>query len=98
MTVSVEVPLVSEPELAAAMLVGLKVAVRPVGNPLALSATAELKVFCPVMVKVVLALLPWAMESVPELAASVNVAGATTVTVMVVDLVTPPPLPVTVKL
>jgi hypothetical protein len=86
------------PEPGAAMEVGLKLTVTPVGCPLADSATAELKPPETVVVMVELPLLPCTTETEVGEAASVNagVAVAVTVSETVAVWVRPPPVPVTV--
>jgi hypothetical protein len=94
-TVNVTVEL---PEPGAAIEVGLKDAVTPAGSPLALNAIAELNP--PATVVVIFEVPELRRATVIEVgeAASVKL-GATvpvTVSVTVVDWVTPPPVPVTV--
>ena len=86
---------VDDPEPGAAIDVGLNAAVAPVGNPVAVSAIAELK---PPETAVAMVLVPWApCATVTDAgeAAMVN-AGAVTVSDTVVVCVSPPPVPVTV--
>ena len=84
-----------DPEPGAAIDVGLNAAVAPVGNPDALSATAELK---PPATVVAIVLVPWApcaTDTDAGKAEMVN-AGAVTVSDTVAVCVIPPPVPVTV--
>ena len=69
------------PEPGAAIEVGLKVAVTPVGWPLAVKATAELKPPETVVVIVEVPLLPCTTETEVGDAASVNAGVAVAVTV-----------------
>jgi hypothetical protein len=80
------------------MDVGLKVAVTPVGWPLAVNATAELNPPETAVVMVELPLEPCTTETDVGEAASVNagVAAAVTVRLMVAVCVMLPPVPVTV--
>ena len=79
------------------MLVGVKVAVTPLDNPETASATAELKPFCGVIVRLSKPELPGAMEREVKLGVTAKV-GAVTTTAMLRVAVWPPPLPVTVRL
>lgn len=94
-SVSFEVPLML-PLLVVVMLSGLKLAVSPVGSPLVLSVTAELKLLVPVTLRIVLAELLCTTVTELGLAASVKV-GVGTVTLTDAVLVTLPPAAVTVK-
>ena len=91
--VSLEVP-----EPGAAIDVGLKVAVTPVGWPVAVSAMAELKPPETVVVRVEAPLDPRATETEVGDAASVKAGTGAEVTVseMVAVWVMLPPMPVTV--
>ena len=86
------------PEPGAAIEVGLKVAVTPVGWPEAVKATAELKPPETVVLIVEPPLAPCATETDVGEAAIVKAgtAAAVTVRVMVAVWVSPPPVPVTV--
>ena len=107
-TVIVEVPAAAveptvkvsaeEPEPGAAMDVGLKAAVTPVGKPEAESAIAALNPPETAVVMVALPVLPSATESEVGEADSVKagVAAAVTVSEMVAVCVMLPPVPVTV--
>jgi hypothetical protein len=78
-TVTVAVPAVAVLEAARVSVlvpvvdVGLKLAVTPLGNPLAVSATDPVNPFDGVTVMVLLPLAPWATESVAGLADSEKV-------------------------
>lgn len=80
----------------AAMLEGAKVAVTPGGIPLAASDTAELNPVPPAVVRVTAVEAPGARLRLMLGAVSVNV-GVKTVRPRASVLVTPPPVPVTVK-
>lgn len=86
------------PEPGAAIDVGLKVAVTPVGIPLADSAIAELNPPETAVVTVELPLAPCTTETEVGEAASVKAGTGADVTVseMVAECVIPPPVPVTV--
>jgi hypothetical protein len=94
-TVKVSVEL---PDPGAAMEVGLKAAVTPLGRPDADRAIAELKPPETAVVMVDLPVLPSAIDTEVGEAASVNagVAAEVTVSEMVAVCVMPPPVPVTV--
>lgn len=94
-SVSVDVP-----EPGAAMEAGLRVAVTPVGAPVAVKAIAELKPPETVVVSVDAPLLPCTTETDAGEAASVKAGVATAVTVseIVAEWVMLSPLPVTVML
>lgn len=89
---------VDVPDPGAAMDVGLKLAVTPVGWPLADNATAELKPPETVVVIEEDPLLPCTTEIDVGAAASVKagVAAVVTVSETVAACVRPPPVPVTV--
>ena len=89
---------VDVPEPGAAMDVGLKLAVTPVGAPDAVSAIAELKPPDTAVLMVEAPLLPCATETEVGEAASVKagLAAAVTVSEIVADSERPPPVPVTV--
>ena len=89
---------VDVPDPGAAMDVGLKVAVTPVGWPLADKATAESNPPETVVVMVELPLLPCTTETEVGEAAMVKAGTGAEVTVSetVVDSVRPPPVPVSV--
>ena len=93
-SVSVDAPLVFLLDVAAAMLVELKLAVSPVGSLVAASVTAEPKLLLPAMLMLVVAVLPCTTETELGVAATVKV-GVGTVTATVEVLVTPPPVAVT---
>ena len=86
------------PEPGAAMEAGLKLTVTPVGWPLALKATAELKL--PVTVVVIVTSPLWFCRIDPEVGETemLNppVTGAVTVSDTVAACVVPPPVPDTV--
>ena len=86
------------PDPGAAIEVGLKVAVTPVGRPLAESEIAELKPPATVVVTLEVLEPPRATETEVGEAETVKLAetGAVTVSETVVVCVTPPPVPVTV--
>ena len=86
------------PEPGAAMDVGLKVTVTPVGWPLALSAIAELKPPETAVVMVEVPLPPCTTDTEVGEAESVNAGVPAAVTVSDSDAVCvrPPPVPVTV--
>lgn len=92
-TVSVRV---EDPEPGAAMDVAPNAAVVPVGSPDALSAMAELKPPEMAVAMVLVPLAPWATDTDTGDALIVN-AGAVTVSETVAVWVTPPPVPVTVR-
>jgi hypothetical protein len=104
-TVMVEVPVAAEaatvmvivelPEPGAAIEVGLKATVTPVGWPEAESATAELKPPATVVVMVTLPAVPWVIVAEVGDAAMVK-SGLVTVRVTVAVCVVLPPVPVTV--
>ena len=89
--------MVAEPEPGAAIGLGLKLTVVPVGAPLADRLTALLK---PPLTVVVMVEVPWApCATLTEAGAALMVkSGAVTVSVTVVVCWVPPPLPVTVML
>jgi hypothetical protein len=89
---------VEVPEPGAAMDVGLKLAVTPVGAPDADRAIAELKPPETAVVMVEAPLLPCTTETEVGEAVSVKAGLATAVTVseIAADSVRPPPVPVTV--
>ncbi len=89
---------VDVPEPGAAIEVGLKLTVTPVGAPLELNATAELNPPETEVVTVDDPLFPATTETDVGEAASVNagVAVAVTVSETVVDFASPPPVPVSV--
>ena len=91
--VSVELPLPG-----AAIEVGLKLAVTPVGRAETDSETAELNPPLTLVESVLLPELPWTTERLAGEALSVNVgvAAALTVRAIIMVWVTPPPVPVTV--
>jgi hypothetical protein len=86
------------PVPGAAMGVGLKPTVTPVGWPLAVKAMAELKLLMAVVVMVDVPLLPWTTETEPGDAPMLKLGGGAAVTVseIVAFCVTPPPVPVMV--
>ncbi len=73
-----------------------KLAVTPVGSPVAESVTPLENPFAPVTLMVSVALAPWITERVPAVAASVKLGAAVTVTDTVVEAVRPPDVPVIV--
>ena len=79
-----------------AMLAGAKLAVTPWGSPLMDNATAELNPFNPAVVMVIDVELPGATLAVVALALSVKL-GVTTVTESKTLRVSPPPVPVKVR-
>lgn len=79
------------------MVAGVKVAVTPVGRPETTSATAELKPFCGVTVRLTEPEAPGARESEVALAENAKLGAVTTTGTRTVA-VCPPPLPVTVRL
>ena len=83
-----------------AMLAGVNVADKPVGRPLAVSATAELKLLAPVTVTVDVQLVPSAIVSAVALSASVKLGAPVTVrlteVVLVIAVLEPLGLPVPV--
>jgi len=89
---------VDVPEPGAAMEVGLKLAVTPVGAPDAVRAIAELKPPETAVVMVDTLLLPCDTETEVGEAVSVKagLAAAVTISEIVADSVRPPPVPVTV--
>lgn len=89
---------VDVPEPGAAIDVGLKLAVTPVGAPDAARAIAELKPPDTAVVMVETPLLPCTTETEVGEAASVKagLAAAVTVSEIVADSVRPPPVAVTV--
>src|SRR5215471_15293833 len=90
--------MVDEPEPGAAIGLGLKLTVVPVGTPLADRLMALLK---PPLTVVVMVELPWApCATLTEVGAAlmVKLGGAVTVRVTLVVCWIPPPLPVTVML
>ena len=86
---------VEDPEPGAAIDVGLNAAVAPVGNPVAVSATAELKPPETAVAMVLVPLAPCATVTDAGEAEMVNAGGAT-VNDTVAVCVSPPPVPVTV--
>jgi len=88
---------VLEPLPGAAMLVGEKPAVTPFGRPLTDSATAESNPLTAAEVIVILADVPTATVALDALGVSVK-PGVTTVKLRGAVWVTPPPVPVTVRL
>ena len=89
---------VDVPEPGAAMDAGLKVAVTPAGAPDAVRAIAELNPPDTAVVMVETPLFPCATETEVGEAASVKagLAAAVTVSEIVADSVSPPPVPVRV--
>ena len=88
--------IVEDPEPGAAIEVGLKLTVTPLGWPVADNAIAELNPPETAVVIVDVPLKPWATETEPGEGEMVKVAPEVTVKVTVVVCVTPPPVPVTV--
>jgi hypothetical protein len=88
---------VDAPDPGAAIDVGLKLAVTPVGAPDAVRAIAELKPPDTAVVMVETPLLPCATETEVGEAVSVKagLAAAVTVSEIVADSARPPPVPVT---
>lgn len=88
------------PEPGAAIATGLKVAVVPLGSPVALRAIEELKPPEPtvliVVVNVLLPLAPWGTENEFGEAVMVNAPTGVTVRETVAVCVVPPPVPVMV--
>ena len=76
--------------------VGLKVAVAPVGNPLALNVTVPVKPFCAVTLGVYVVLLPWTIVRELGVAVSVKFGAALTTSVAVALCVRLPLVPVIV--
>jgi predicted short-subunit dehydrogenase-like oxidoreductase (DUF2520 family) len=76
------------------MLAGAKLAVTPVGNPLTVSATADLNPLAAVVNEIDV-VLPGVTVTLLALGASARL-GATTVSEIVEVRVSPPPVPVTV--
>ena len=90
------IDIVDDPDPGAAIDVGLKPTVTPVGWPVADSAIAELNPPEPAVVIVDVPLDPWATESEVGEGVMVKFGPINTVKVTVVVCVMPPPDPVTV--
>ncbi len=75
-----------------------KLAVTPLGRPVAASVTLPVKPFAPVTSTVSVALAPCTTETAAEVAPSVNVGAGVTVNATVVEAVKPPEVPVTVTI
>jgi len=88
--------MVDVPEPGAAMEVGLKLTVTPVGWPVADKAMAELKPPTTAVVMVEVPLLPCTTETVVGEAEMEKLGPEVTVRVTVAVCVSPPPVPVTV--
>jgi len=73
------------------------VAVTPEGMPVTLTVTAELKLFAPTIVAVLVPLPPGPTLSDAGLTASEKLGGGSTVSESEAVLVTPPPVAVTVN-
>lgn len=85
-----------DPDPGAAKEDGEKLAVTPLGNPLALRLTKELKPFTPLTATVAVALLPCTRLAEDSLAVKVKVGGGFTVTAIGSVPVSPPPVAVIV--
>jgi hypothetical protein len=88
--------IVDDPEPGAAIEVGLKLTVTPLGWPVADSVIAELNPPETAVVIVDVPLEPWATETEAGEGEMLKVAVLVTVKVTVVWFVIPPPVPVTV--
>lgn len=84
------------PEPGAPRLAGEKLAVTPLGVPLALNATLELNAGSPAIVRVTVAEVPWVMLAEAVFSLRVKPGNGVTVTCSVVVWVTPPPFAVMV--
>ena len=84
--------MVEVPEPGAAIEVGLKLTVAPVGCPVAFSATAPLKLYSAAVVRVAVPVLPCTMLRVEADEATVKVGAAVTVSAMVVLWLMLPPV------
>jgi hypothetical protein len=100
--VTVELPGAAEVVAAKVMtlelVVGLvpKLAVTPVGRPVAVSVTLPVKPFTAVRLMVSVALAPWSSDRDPVVGASVKLGAAFTVSAMVAEAVSVPEVPVIV--
>ncbi len=86
------------PDPGAARDDGEKLAVTPLGRPLVLSVTAELKPFAPLTATFVVAVPPCARLADDGLAVIAKLGGGATVTAMGSEPASPPPLAVTTML
>lgn len=85
-----------DPDPGVAIADGEKLAVTPLGNPLALSATEELKPFVPLTATVAVAVPPCTRAAEDALAVKVKLGGGATVTAIGSEPVSPPPVAVIV--